>query len=118
MAELVTQLVGKRIANQRLVPAEVEDQDPGAHGVVAAIAADRAWRAVLLALAPAHDAQRAQQLVVDRLWDTRGVGDERHGPQDHRHEQEDADVVDAGLAAKRWSWRALGGHPGTLATIA
>ena len=48
------------LADQRLVAADVEDQDPGAHGVVAAIAADRAWRAVLLALAPAHDAQRAQ----------------------------------------------------------
>ena len=56
--------------------------------------------------------------MVDRLRDAGGVGDERHGPQDHRHEQEDADVVDAGLAAKRWSWRALWGHPGTLATIA
>ena len=77
-----------------------------------------AWRAVLLALAAAHDAQRAQQLVVDRLRDARAVGDERHGPQDHRHEQEDADVVDAGLAAIRRSWRALWGHPGTLATIA
>ena len=44
--------------------------------------------------------------------------DQRHRPQDHRHEQEDADVVDARLASIRRSWRALGGHSGTLATIA
>ena len=55
--------------------------------------------------------------VVDRLRDPRGVGDESHRPQDHRHEQEDADVVDAGLAANRRSWGALWGHPGTFARI-
>ena len=63
--------VGALLADQRLVRADAEDQDPGAHGVVAAIAADGARRAVLLALAAAHDAQRAQQLVVDGRRDRR-----------------------------------------------
>ena len=110
--------VGALLADQRLVRADVEDQDPGAHGIVAAIAADRARGAVLLALAAAHDAQRADHLVVDGRRDPGAVGDQRHRPQDHRHEQEDADVVDARLASIRRSWRALGGHSGTLATIA
>ena len=78
---------------------------------------DRTGGAILLAVAAAHDAQRAQQLMVDRLRDPRGVGGEGHRPQDHRHEQEDADVVDAGLAANRRSWGALWGHPGTFARI-
>jgi hypothetical protein len=56
--------------------------------------------------------------MVDRRRDPRAVGDQRHRPQDHRHEEEDADVVDARLASIRRSWRALWGHSGTLATIA
>ena len=84
----------------------------------APIGRHRTGSAILLALAAAHDAQRAQQLMVDRLRDPRGVGGEGHRPQDHRHEQEDADVVDAGLAANRRSWGALWGHSGTFARIA
>jgi hypothetical protein len=56
--------------------------------------------------------------MVDRRRDPRAVGDQRHRPQDHRHEEEDADVIDARLASIRRSWRALWGHSGTLATIA
>src|SRR3954452_4569593 len=110
--------VGALLANERLVRADVEDQDPGAHGVVAPIAADRARGAVLLALAAAHDAQRAHELVIDGCRDRRAVGDQRHRPQDHRHEEQDADVVDARLTSFRRPWRALWGHSGTLATIA
>ena len=105
------------LAHHGLVLADAEDEDPRADGVLAPIGRDRTGGAILLALAAAHDAQRAQQLMVDRLRDPRGVGGERHRPQDHRHEQQDADVVDAGLAANRRSWGALWGHPGTLAGI-
>ena len=35
--------------------------------------------------------------MVDRLRDPRGVGNERSRPQDRNHEQDDGDVVDAGL---------------------
>ena len=110
--------VGALLADQRLVLADVEDEDPRAHRVVAAGAADRARSAVLLAVAAARDAQRAQQLAVDRPRERRAVGDERHRPQDHRHDEQDADVVDAGLAAVRRSWEALWGHLGTVAAIA
>jgi len=110
--------IGALLAHHGLVLAHAEDEDPRAHRILAPIGRHRTGSAILLALAAAHDAQRAQQLMVDRLRDLRGVGDEGHRPQDHRHEQEDADVVDAGLAANRRSWGALWGHSGTFARIA
>ena len=69
-----------------------------------------------------HSPPRTMHSARSIWWSTAAgipdaVGDQRHRSQDHRHEQEDADVVDARLASIRRSWSAWG-HSGTLATIA
>ena len=91
--------VGALLADHRLVPADAKDEDPGTHGVFAAVGGDRTRSSILLAVAAAHGAHRAKQLMVDRLRDPGCVSGERHRPQDRDHEQDDGDVVDAGLAA-------------------
>src|SRR5215207_8477292 len=93
----------------------MQDEDPRAHRIVATVGGDRTRGAILVAIATAHDAQRTPELMVDRLRDPRAVGDERRRPQDPHHEQENGDIVDAGLAAMRRSRGALWGHPGTVA---
>jgi hypothetical protein len=110
--------VGALLAHDRLVLADAEDEDPRRDGIAAAIGGDGARSAILLAVAAAHDAQRAQHLAVHGLWDRRAVGDQRDRCQGHRHQKDDADVLDAGLTAIEGSWEALCGHPGSLATTA
>jgi hypothetical protein len=110
--------VGPFLADDRLVAADAEDEDPRRRRVLATIGVHRARRPVLLALPAAHDAQRAHELMVDRLRDPGAVGGKPRRPQDHDHEQQDGDVVDAGLAAIGRSWGALSGHPVTVAVTA